>query len=144
MKNCYFYATHVAIEGRNPCHFFAALLELVVDRSRGFSRQGQWVQHLEGTIINGVYIHAVTLEEMRLQRGKSEPRFSLRNTDLRALCKTWPKSDADTFEVTDTWQDREAQDKELKEEIYADHLSENYLDSADTSGAASSSWQQMD
>ena len=55
---------------------------------------------------------------MRAQRGKEEPRFSVRTEDLRKLCRVWAKTaeEYDEMQSQDNDYDRRSLLQELEEE----------------------------
>jgi hypothetical protein len=59
----YNYVTHeaVALPHVSPLHMFGAVFELIVDRSKGSTIHGQWVQPLHSFYLDGLYIHAFDL-----------------------------------------------------------------------------------
>ena len=61
-KNCAFmYSTHVGVPGIAPSLTFGCLVELLVDRSRGQSNRGQWMQEQGSAHPVGAWIHVADL-----------------------------------------------------------------------------------
>ena len=55
------YMTHQPIVGQDPLHWWAACTEVLVDRARGKTVHGQWVQPEETVFVVAVYLHCVNL-----------------------------------------------------------------------------------
>ena len=59
------YLTHILPYGDlNDGLVYGAMLELMVDRSRGTTVNHQWVQNEEAVIITGLYIHAINVSDL--------------------------------------------------------------------------------
>ena len=59
----FMYSTHVAIPNVNPCWWFGALCELLVDRNRGGKAHGQWRQEAGSVHLTGAWIHVCDIRK---------------------------------------------------------------------------------
>ena len=66
------YVSHVTMPGVCPLLWWGCMLELMVDRRRGSTVNGQWTQDPRTVCILGAYIHVFHLREAMMpeHRGK--------------------------------------------------------------------------